>query len=75
MFEALRRLSSRLRGVPVLGLGDSLLAGGLAVWLGQDAALMVAVAAGGALLVRISLARRITPSFGWALSAAALGLL
>lgn len=74
-FEALRNLSARQHGASGLGLGDDLLAGALAVWLGRDAALMAAIAAGLALAGQKTPARRAVPAFGWALSAAAMGML
>jgi prepilin signal peptidase PulO-like enzyme (type II secretory pathway) len=74
-FEALRRLSARTRVDPGLGLGDGLMAAGLAVWLGQSAALMAVIAAGGAILTQMTALRRAISPFSWALSCAALILL
>jgi len=73
--EAHRRLSALRRVVPSLGWGDTMLAASLAIWLGQHAALMVLVAAGAAMLLPTTFARRAVVSFAWSLSSAALGLL
>lgn len=50
------------------------LAAALAVWLGPCVVVMVAVAAGAALAVQVTPARRVIPTFGWALSVVGLGL-
>lgn len=73
-FEALRRVSALTRPSPALGAGDGLLAAALAVWLGPQTAMMVAIAAGLALVVQLTPTRRAVPAFGWALAVAGLGL-